>query len=208
MKKSRMIIAALIASALAPTFSSCRGGESKSPPIHIVPDMDFQPKFRAQARSEFAAWSDHRAMRLPVEGTVRRQTKSEKESRDRYPAMLEIDGQGKKGGEFVGTNPLPKTRAVLDRGRERFNITCAVCHGRTGKGGLVAKRWPLPVPSLVEPTELREPATKILDAPPGDLFDVISNGRSTMPSYSHQISVEDRWAIVHYLKALQLHFKK
>ncbi len=111
----------------------------------------------------------------------------------------------KDGTDFVVDNALPATQEVLERGRERFNIHCAVCHGESGAGGIVASRWPNKIPSLVNdvdgPTRDRLVALKH-----GEIVDVISNGRALMPAYGSQVHIEDRWAIAHYVKALQKHF--
>lgn len=85
---------------------------------------------------------------------------------------------------------------LLQRGQERFNIYCSPCHGKTGDGkGIIVQRGMLPPPSFHE--------ARLLQAPDGHFFDVISNGIRNMPTYRHQIPVSDRWAIVAYLRALQ-----
>jgi len=104
---------------------------------------------------------------------------------------------GKVGGQPATTFPFAITRADLDRGRERFNIYCAPCHGRTGEGnGLVVQRG------------YRQAASYHIDrlrtAPPGYLFDVMTNGFGAMPDYRAQIPADDRWRIVAYVRALQL----
>ena len=103
-------------------------------------------------------------------------------------------------GEFAGfttTFPIPIDRAAIDRGQERFNIYCAVCHGRLGDGqGMIPKRG------------FRQPPTyhqdRLRRAPVGYLFDVATNGFGAMPDYASQISVDDRWKIVAYIRVLQL----
>jgi cytochrome c553 len=93
--------------------------------------------------------------------------------------------------------PFPVTRAVLDRGRSRYDIACVPCHGYTGDGdGLVVQRGFNPPPSYH--------SDRLRQAPVGHLFDVVSNGFGAMPSYASQLSVNDRWAIVAYIRALQL----
>jgi len=108
-------------------------------------------------------------------------------------------------GSYVAVNALAATRETLDRGRQRFNIYCATCHGRSSRGGLVAKRWPVPVPDL-SLNEDEATRTRLVGLPPGELFETMTQGKGTMPGYASQIHVEDRWAIAHYLKALQQHF--
>jgi mono/diheme cytochrome c family protein len=103
-------------------------------------------------------------------------------------------------GEFTGyttTFPFPIDRAALDRGQERFNIFCSVCHGRLGDGnGMIPKRGYRQPPSYHQ--------DRLRQAPVGYIFDVVTNGFGAMPDYSQQISVDDRWKIVAYLRALQL----
>ena len=93
--------------------------------------------------------------------------------------------------------PFAITRAELDRGENRFNIYCAPCHSRLGDGrGMVVQRGYRQPPSFH--------IDRLRDVPPGYIFDVITNGFGVMPDYRAQIAVEDRWAIVAYVKALQL----
>ncbi len=99
----------------------------------------------------------------------------------------------------VETIPMAITKADLDRGQQRFNIYCSVCHGMTGYGdGIVARRgFNRPSPASYHQDRLRQ-------APFGHFFDVMTNGWGAMPSYASQISVEDRWRIAAYVRALQL----
>lgn len=99
----------------------------------------------------------------------------------------------------VETFPIPIDKAAIDRGQERFNIYCSVCHGMTGNGdGMVQRRgFNKPSPASYHQDRLRQ-------APVGHFFDVITNGWGAMPSYASQIPVEDRWKIIAYVRALQL----
>jgi mono/diheme cytochrome c family protein len=99
----------------------------------------------------------------------------------------------------VTTFPFPITDAVMARGQERYQIFCSVCHGDTGNGdGMVARRgFNKPPPASYHQDRLRQ-------APVGHFFDVMTNGWGAMPSYASQIPVEDRWAIIAYIRALQL----
>ena len=103
-------------------------------------------------------------------------------------------------GEFAGFTtmfPFPIDRAALDRGQERFNIYCSVCHGRLGDGqGMIAKRGYKQPPTYHQ--------DRLRQAPVGYIFDVITNGFGAMPDYAAQISVDDRWKIIAYVRALQL----
>ncbi len=148
-------------------------------------EMYDQPKYKPLAESSFFA--DHRTSRPLPEGTVAR-------------GWLRADRklyQGKEGGELATTLPMPLTRLLLDRGRERFTIYCSPCHDRTGSGrGMVVRRGYQP-PTSFHIERLRE-------APVGHFFDVMTNGLGAMPDYAALIDVADRWAIAAYVKALQL----
>lgn len=101
---------------------------------------------------------------------------------------------------FVTAFPYPVTKEVLDRGEERYNIFCSVCHSRTGDGnGMVVRRGYRKPPSFHE--------DRLRQAPVGYYFDVITNGFGAMPDYSAQITARDRWAIIAYLRALQRSFQ-
>jgi mono/diheme cytochrome c family protein len=148
-------------------------------------DMKSQPKFRPLDPSSF--FSDGRSARLPVPDTVAR-------------GDLRLDDAlytGKVNGKDVETFPIPVTAALLARGRERYDIFCAVCHGRTGDGqGMIVKRgFPAPPSYLTDRLE---------KAPVGHFFDVMTNGYGKMYSYSDRVPVQDRWAIAAYIRALQL----
>ena len=173
---------------VAAPSAGCRGGVSKKPPVHLVPDMDVQPKYRAQGPS--ATLPHGMAMQLAPAGTVARGT---------LPDVL-LESFQHTDGSFVTESPIKPTQAVFERGREKFNVHCAPCHDRTGAGqGLVAKRWPLPIPSFYAPERA--------DMPLGRVVKAISTGFNTMPSYAHQVTWEDRWAIALYVHALQYRMK-
>ncbi len=164
-----------------------RGVPSDKPPIHLVPNMDSQPKYKPRSLSPFFA--DSSTMRTPVAGTVAR-------------GSLRHDSTyffGKDGdGNFVKRNPLPITMELLTRGQERYGIYCTPCHDAAGTGkGAVAKRNA----GLLPPTSYHD--DRMRNIQDGHIFDVITNGIRTMQGYSAQIPVEDRWAIVAYVRALQ-----
>jgi mono/diheme cytochrome c family protein len=182
--------------------------KSDEPRMHTFIDMDYQPKLKAQAASTLFA--DGRADRLPVSGTVARD-----ELRDNDPlyrglepgAVLPATTESTEGEEatiaWVREIPVTVTDELMKRGRERFNVYCAPCHGRAGDGdGLVSKRaLELQQGTWVPPTSLH--AEHVRKQPVGQLFYSISNGVRKMPAYGSQIPVEDRWAVVLYLRALQ-----
>jgi mono/diheme cytochrome c family protein len=104
---------------------------------------------------------------------------------------------GRIGAELAGTFPAPVTRAQLERGRERYDIFCAVCHGSTGEGGGIIVQRGFPPPPSFHIDRLR-------DAPPGYFFEVITQGRGLMYPYASRVDAADRWAITAYIRALQL----
>ena len=170
---------------VAAALSACRGQPSQKPPIHLNPNMDWQEKFKPLEANPF--FEDRRSMRAPVEGTVARGL-----LRDNTPYYEGVDGTG----AFVATIPVSLDRSFLHRGQDRYEIFCTPCHGGTGAGeGIIIGRGYVPPPSLHD--------ERLLDMPDGELYSAIYNGVRTMPSYRHQIPVDDRWAIVAYIRALQ-----
>ncbi len=148
-------------------------------------DMHIQPYYRPLAKSDFFA--DGRSARNPVDGTVARGDLRE----DSYLYTGKIGGNP---GEYM---PFPVTADVLARGHERFNVYCTPCHGRVGDGnGFIPSRG-LKRPPSYHIERLRK-------APVGYFFDVMTNGFGVMPDYSVQIAPRDRWAVVAYIRALQL----
>jgi hypothetical protein len=173
-----LLIAALVA------LAGCGRTTTTNPPIQVFPDMKQQPKLETQHSSDF--FPDRRATRRPVPGTVA------------VGQLKEDEGfyTGIQNGMYVGRNPLGITEEVLVRGQERFNIYCAPCHDRAGTGrGIVSQRGVWPALSVHD--------DRIKNMVDGELFDVITHGRRTMPGYRFQISERDRWAIVAYVRALQ-----
>ncbi|MEX0822769.1 MAG: c-type cytochrome, partial [Balneolaceae bacterium] len=166
---------------------SCRGQISEKPPIHPQQNMDFQERFNAQEENPFFA--DNRAMRTPVEGTIARGN-----LKDNSALYEGVD----ENGNFVEEIPFELTRAFLYRGKERYDIFCTPCHGGTGNGqGIVMTGGYGYVPA---PTYHSERSRNL---PDGEFYSAITNGIRNMPSYATQIPVEDRWAIVAYVRALQ-----
>jgi mono/diheme cytochrome c family protein len=166
-------------------LSGCaRERTSENSPIHLVPNMDEQEKYKAQSKSEFFA--DGATMRPPVEGTVARGQLRED--------IAYYTGKNAEG-EYTD-NPKEITMELMSHGRERYDIYCAPCHSKVGDGrGIMIQHEYLPPPSFSE--------ERILKMKDGNLFEIISNGVRNMPSYAHQINVDDRWAIIAYLRALQ-----
>jgi mono/diheme cytochrome c family protein len=177
---------------------------SREPRVHLVQDMDKQP--RRGPQSAHLWFLDGRAMRLPVEGTVARGHLRHNEHLYQGYFSSGIDpASGSETLSFATTLPpeIPLTPALLERGRQRFAIYCALCHGDGGLGdGLIHQRA----------VELKEtkwvPATNLMTAnirsrSDGQLFQAIRDGVRNMPAYGSQIDAHDRWAIVVWLRELQ-----
>jgi mono/diheme cytochrome c family protein len=148
-------------------------------------DMHDQPRYKPLARNDFFA--DGRSARPRILGTVAR-------GHLKTGSPLET---GKENGVFIATIPMAVDADLLARGRTHFETFCTPCHGRTGRGdGMIVQRG-FKKPSSYHIDRLRE-------APSGYLFDVITNGFGAMSDYSAQITPEERWAIVAYVRALQL----
>jgi mono/diheme cytochrome c family protein len=148
-------------------------------------DMQDQPRYKPLAASEF--FSDGRSARPMVEGTVAR-------------GHLRIDEArytGKIDGEDIDQFPIPIAKEDIERGETRFNVYCTPCHGRLGDGnGMVVLRGFRQPPSYY--------SDRLVNAPVGHFYDVISNGYGAMPSYASRVESDDRWRIVAYIRALQL----
>lgn len=149
-------------------------------------DMHDQPKYKPLSVSSFFA--DGRSARPIPAGTV---------SRDQLDETDSIHTGNAPNGDFLDAIPAPVTEALLHRGQERYDIFCSPCHDLLGTGhGMVAQRG-FKIPSDLSSDRVR-------NLPPGYIFQVITNGYQAMPDYEDQVPVEDRWAIVAYLRALEL----
>jgi mono/diheme cytochrome c family protein len=186
------VIATALALVPLALVARARTTTSTRPRINLVPDMDNQPKFRAQQANPMFA--DGRAMRPPVAGTVAR-------------GELREDAATYAGktaaGEWVSAIPVAVTARLMKRGQERYDVFCTPCHGFAGNGdGIVAKRADrLQEGTWTPPSSLHTDLVR--SRPDGQLFNTITNGVRTMPAYGSQIPVADRWAIVAYVRALQ-----
>lgn len=193
-------------------FLGFRGQRSTGSPIELFPDMVRQPKVRAQAPLGFFA--DSRGSRVPVAGTVPIGYEMPKPQTVANPGTLPAPSgpEGKAGISFsVGTDymntgkmganwgtgiPLPVTRELMERGQQRFNINCAVCHGAAAAGNGITKQYGLTTVVTLQDERIRNMAD-------GEIFNTITNGKNTMMSYGPNVMVNDRWAIIAYLRALQ-----
>jgi mono/diheme cytochrome c family protein len=172
-------------------IARARATHQQSPRINIMPDMDIQSRFEPQ--SENALFADGRAMRPTVQGTIAR-------------GQLQEDAlffTGRSGNQWTAASPVPVTTPLMQRGRERFEIYCAPCHGIGGYGdGMIAKRADaLQEGTWTPPLSLHSDLVR--SQPDGQIFNTITHGIRSMPSYSSQIPTADRWAIVAYVRALQ-----
>jgi hypothetical protein len=148
-------------------------------------DMHDQPKFIPQRGTDF--YADGRSARPQVENTVARGQLHE--DAYFYTGLVE----GKEGSAM----PFPVTMQVLERGQERFNVYCTPCHSRVGNGaGMIVQRGYRPAGNFHTP--------RLMAAPLGHFFSVMTHGYGAMPDYAAQVTPQDRWAIVAYIKSLQL----
>ena len=161
-----------------------RGSTFTEPPLRIFPDMDDQSKYKPQGSSKFFA--DGRTDRLPVVGTVARGHLKEDD-------FLHY---GKNGEEWARGFPMPVTEELLARGKDRYGIYCAVCHGGVGDGNGVTKPRGMNIITSYHDDRLRDMAE-------GEIFNSITNGIRLMGSYKDKLSAEDRWAVIAYVRVLQ-----
>lgn len=162
-----------------------RGHNFKQPPLEIFPDMDRQPKLRPQQPS--LTFANGRTSQEPVPGTVARG--------DHYQSNPVNTGREAGSTNFVATIPVPVTEQLMARGKQRFDIYCLPCHGPQGDGNGIVKKYGY--------ATVRTLHDKIVVVQPdGELFNTITYGKATMYPYGSQISIEDRWAIVAYMRAL------
>ncbi|MFN2541324.1 MAG: cytochrome c [Chthoniobacterales bacterium] len=206
MLRGFLLIFLLFSIALVAVFGF-RGQKSTGSPLEIFPDMVRQMKVRAQAPLGFFA--DGRGPRLPVEGTVpigyempnARMSHLQAVPAVAQPRLAFSEGTdyyntGKMGDRWGTGMPVPATRELLKRGQERFNITCAMCHGATAAGNGITKQYGLTTVVTLQDDRIRKMAD-------GQIFDTITHGKNTMMAYGPNVTVADRWAIIAYLRALQ-----
>jgi mono/diheme cytochrome c family protein len=147
-------------------------------------DMHDQPRYKPLAATDF--FGDGRSARPTIDDTVAR-------------GQLRLDPAhytGKVNGKDIDYIPIKITKADVLRGQERFNIYCSPCHGRLGNGhGMIVTRGLRQPPSYMDP--------RLMDAPIGHFFDVMTNGYGSMYSYASRVAVDDRWRIASYIRALE-----
>jgi len=165
-----------------------RGGLSRKPPLEVFPDMDRQPKLRPQTVAGFAGFADGKSSRLHPAGTVSREAARE----------LDETATGKKAdGSFVDANPVAVTAELLARGRQRYDIYCSPCHGLAGDGNGVTTKFGMAAVAKLHDDRL----IKMAD---GEIFNTITHGKNLMYPYADKLTPRDRWAVVSYVRALQV----
>ncbi len=154
----------------------------KDPGIVYMPNMAYSPAIKAQEPWVDENGNERETLFQPVAGTVPRGYKSYAYKGDPERAAAELK------------NPLPRTRDVFKKGQGLYNVYCIVCHGKGGEGdGSVVPQFPRP-PTLS--------GDKVRGYSDGKIFHIITEGQNLMPSYASQVEPEERWAIVHYVRAL------
>jgi mono/diheme cytochrome c family protein len=175
-----------------------QGRLSRRPPIEVFPDMDRQLKLRPQQPNNF--FTNGLSSQLPPPGTVARSEPIQTVNGPVYAFEDAPVNTGRVTGttNFVETNPLAVTGPLLRRGRERFNIYCASCHGALGDGNGITKK------TGVMPTVANLQDKRIVEMADGEIFNTITHGKGLMGAHGPLVPVADRWAVVAYLRALQL----
>ncbi len=207
MLRTFFILLAFVAILVVVMFGM-RGQKSSAPPFEIFPDMDRQPKVKAQDPSTF--YADGRAARPPVPGTVPLGYDQPQErpikgvvtesaspyDRVNFGAGMDYFNTGRMGDQWGTGIPFEVTMETMRRGQERYAINCAVCHGATGAGDGMAKQFGLNTVQSFHQDRLRTMSD-------GEIFNTITNGKNTMFGLGDRVQVPDRWAIIAYLRALQ-----
>ena len=196
-----LISIALVGAALGAAvvgIAGFRGSLSRKPPIEIFPDMNRQLKLRPQEANPF--FTNGVSSQLPPAGTIARSQPIQTSNGPVYPFEDAPVNTGRITGttNFIATNPLPVNAALLQRGRERFDIYCAPCHGRLGDGNGITKKLGV-MPAVANLHDQR-----IVVMTDGEIFNTITHGKSTMAAYGPLMPAQDRWAAIAYLRALQL----
>jgi len=175
-----------------------RGRHFRKTPLYIFPDMERQLKLRPQKDNTF--FTNGISSQLPVAGTIPRDEPVKVGDKEVYAFENSPVNTGRVPGttNFIENIPVPVTHALMARGQQRFQINCSPCHGATAEGTGITKK----IGAMAVVANLHD--KRIVELPDGEIFHVITNGRNLMGAYGPNVTVEDRWAIVAYLRALQL----
>lgn len=198
-------IAFILGSISIAVLAGFRGTHSSETPIFIFPDMKWQPRYDAQHESSFFA--DGSAARRPVAGTIplgytlpgsflQAGAKNGTIQPTGFTNEPNYYNTGKFGDVYGDGFPLDVTEALVKRGQERFNINCAVCHGKVGLANGITSQFGIAAIANLQDDRIRA-------MPDGQIFSTITNGKNTMGAYGPTVAVEDRWAIVAYVRTLQ-----
>jgi mono/diheme cytochrome c family protein len=193
-----IILVLLALSAALFAIAGLRGRISRKPPIEVFADMNRQPKLRPQRPDAF--FPNGVTSQLPPPGTVARTEPIETAAGPVYAFEDSPVNTGKIPGttNFVENLPVPVTPELLARGQDRFNIYCTPCHGGLGDGNGITKK----IGDMPAVANLHDP--RIVGLADGDIFNTITHGKNTMGAYGPLVPTGDRWAIVAYVRALQL----
>jgi len=198
----RVIISIVLIGAAVVAGAFCtlglQGKMSRKPPMELFPDMDRQAKLRPQEPNHFFASGV--SSQLPPDGTVARSQPIETADGPvyRYEDSPVITGRIAGTTNFVANNPLAMSLTLLERGHDRYDIYCSACHGKLGDGeGITKKIGAMPTVANLHDSRI----VKMTD---GEIFNTITYGKSTMGAVGPLVGTEDRWAIIAYLRVLQL----
>jgi len=175
-----------------------RGSHFRKPSLYIFPDMEWQLKLRPQKPNGFFTNGLSSQYHLP--GTIPRSTPLLTPDGPVYPFEDAPVNTGRVAGttNFIENGPLPVTAELLKRGQQRFTINCSPCHGALADGNGITKK----IGAMAVVANLHD--KRIVEMADGELFFVITNGRNNMGAYGANVTVADRWAIIAYLRALQV----
>jgi hypothetical protein len=193
------ILLVIVATAAAAfTIFGIPGHLSRKPPLEVFPDMDRQAKLRPAQPNDF--FTNGLSSQLPPAGTVGRSAPVATVDGPVYSYQDVPLNTGCVTGStnFVATNPLIVDVAVLQRGREQFDIYCAPCHGRLGDGNGITKKIGV-MPAVANLHDQR-----IVNMADGEIFNTVTHGKGLMGAYGPLMTAPDRWAAIAYLRALQL----
>ena len=189
--------------ALVVSLLGFRGSKSRREPIYIFPDMDRQNKYYPQSESNF--FENGMTDRLPPANTVargnaldRKTVFSAEYSAEQLKDIEFLTGKDAEGN-FISGFPVAVTHEMMEKGRERFDIFCSACHGYAGDGTGAIKNFTGP---NLAPANLTQ--ALFVQQPEGQIYNTIANGKNTMMSYGDKLNPEERWAVVLYVRALQM----
>lgn len=209
---SYLFVAAIVVAAFG-----TRGSKSELPPLEIFQDMDHQAKVKYQAKSDFFA--DGLGARRPVKGTVpvgfelpakAASSPDFKPPHYGFSNGLDYYSTGKVGDYYGDGLPQEVTlnKALLERGERQYNIYCAVCHGASGNGKGITSKYGIMTAFNLQQNGSTDPTNAGAYRADGAIYDVITNGKGLMGPYGGNITVQDRWAIVAYIRAMQVAVKE